>query len=80
MHWSPAVQQLAAVVQLSYSFEHPCGLVTHTSVLLDVPLPDERQKPVQHWSPEEHELPVCSHGGSTQKPRRLSAVSSCPSR
>lgn len=27
-----------------------------------------------------HGPPCCSHGGSTQKPRRLSACSSCPSR
>jgi hypothetical protein len=76
MQASPATQQSAAIVQLSYSFAHAIGGL---STQLWAP-PDPRQKPLQHWSPALQSVPFCSQGDGTQKARRLSAASSCPSR
>ena len=71
MHWSDGLQQSDAVLHNSYSLEHPPGGGTHSS---GPPSPAGRQKPLQHWSPELHGWPFPLHGGSTQNPRRLSAV------
>lgn len=73
MHCDPAVQQSDDTWHFSYSFEHPVGGGTHSSDPASSP-PAERQKPLQHSSPDWHDAPFAWHGLSTQKPRRLSAV------
>ncbi len=74
MHSFVESQQSAAVVHLSYCWEHvPAGGVSH------VPEPPSEvalQNPAQQSSPDAHEAPFAAHGLSTQKPRRLSDVSS----
>lgn len=62
MHLSFLLQQSAAVVHVSYSFEQPGGLQTHTAA----PASDERQKPQQHWSPVSQLVPSAWQAGSTQ--------------
>jgi hypothetical protein len=52
MHWKPESQQSAEVLHFSNSFEQPAGGGTQTR-----PLPDCRQKPLQHSSPDLQSVP-----------------------